>query len=595
MKLKVGLLVVLALLNCNVNIAEAGKRKLDGANFIEENHQNSKKNIKKNSGVAAPIIEKAKNIGNKIMPALPYLIPATLFLGYQWYTSDPEIGFSITNASSSAYALLGGPFLIPTVFGKQILKGFSNLQQKTFPISWQSEDFAKILTYKKIIDERFEKKQITEKTKDVFYAELGFYNYLAAVGAEGVSEGKECIKKMQSISQLPIKVKKWNWVDIKPRLEELIKAYPQNTRRDIKEVVRRIVSSSEFNNPGKNIICFYGPPGTGKTRLAREIAQLLDLSWERFDPSSSGADKMIAGDIRKDGKETMLRLFTKNKNNYKNNILFIDEFDRCLHKSKENNDNFLKFFMHITDGKDAIHESGKIQGLDIDISASIIIMACNKLPEDIALRDRLKSYVVTIGEIEKDKQREIAYENFIEEIKNARMSKAFLLKDESNDRKIKPEHKEILEEILEKNRMHNVSELKLNEIVETMHSPGVRQLTNVVEKYVRDLVGRLTCPDEELDQYPFDVDKAYKICESEIKAENEKKKEEEKKQDEPDKQEMKDTLLYELYAEYLKNKKINSKNEDELGLNFPPQDKDKIEIQNQSNLNDINDDAHRDS
>ncbi|MDP3532279.1 MAG: hypothetical protein Q8S31_03215, partial [Alphaproteobacteria bacterium] len=166
-----------------------------------------------------------------------------------------------------------------------------------------------------------------------------------------------------------------------------------------------------------------------------------------------------------------------------------------------------------------------------------------------------------------------------------------LLKDESNDRKIKPEHKEILEEILQKNRMHNVSELKLNEIVETMHSPGVRQLTNVVEKYVRDLVGRLTCPDEELDQYPFDVDKAYKICESEIKAENEKKKEEEKKQDEPDKQEMKDTLLYELYAEYLKNKKINSKNEDELGLNFPPQDKDKIEIQNQSNLNDINDDA----
>ena len=139
------------------------------------------------SNIITPITTATKKIGTKIMPALPYLIPATLFLGYQWYTSDPEIGFSITEASNSAYALLGGSFLIPTVFGKQILKGFSNLQQKTFPISWQSEDFAKILTYKKIIDEQFQKKQITEETKDAFYEELGFYNYLTTIGAEGVS------------------------------------------------------------------------------------------------------------------------------------------------------------------------------------------------------------------------------------------------------------------------------------------------------------------------------------------------------------------------------------------------------------------------
>ncbi|MDP1974718.1 MAG: ATP-binding protein [Alphaproteobacteria bacterium] len=532
------------------------------------------------SHIATSITAKVKKIGSKIMPALPYVIPATLFLGYQWYTSDPEIGFSITEASNSAYALLGGSFLVPTVFGKQILKGFSNLQQKTFPISWQSDDFAKILTYKKIIDERFQKKQITEETKDVFYAELGFYNYLAAVGAEGVSEGKKCIKNMQTISLLPIEVKKWDWAIIATKIEELIKAYPRDIQDEILRVMREIVTNSTYRNPEKTIICFYGPPGTGKTRLAKEIANILDLSIKIFKSSSSGAEKMIAQNIKKGGKEIMLESFSKEKNNHKNNILFIDEVDRCLNGSQENKKLFIDFFLHICNLDDVIYESGKIEELGIDMSAAIIIMACNNLPEDFALKSRIKTDVIHIKEIPEDKQREIAYESFIKEIKNAQLSHVFLLEDETIEGKIKQEHKEILDEIFEKNILPNVDDV----ILKNNRNPGVRELTKIVKKYVKHLAGRYNCPYERLDQYPFDVDKAYKNCEE---------KEEVKKKDEPDTQMMMNAIICDLYAEHLK--KINSKKEDELGLNVMPQDKDKIEIQNQSNFNDINDDANRDS
>ena len=196
------------------------------------------------------------------------------------------------------------------------------------------------------------------------------------------------------------------------------------------------------------------------------------------------------------------------------------------------------------------------------MSAGIIIMACNNLPEDFALKSRIKTDVIHIREIPADQQREIAYDCFIKQIENAQLSNVLLLDDETIEGKIQQEHKKILEEIFEKNILPNED----SKILKNIRNPGVRELTKVVKKYVKHLAGQYHCPYERLDQYPFDVDKAYKTYEH---------KEEVEKKDEPDTQMMMNAIICELYAAYIKKK------EDESGLNVSLQDKDKIEIQNQ--------------
>jgi hypothetical protein len=66
-----------------------------------------------------PVTKTAKTLCNKIMPVLPYVIPATLFLGYQWYSSDPETGFSIAEAISTGFQGLGGSFLAANLLARR--------------------------------------------------------------------------------------------------------------------------------------------------------------------------------------------------------------------------------------------------------------------------------------------------------------------------------------------------------------------------------------------------------------------------------------------------------------------------------------------
>ncbi|MDP3532770.1 MAG: ATP-binding protein [Alphaproteobacteria bacterium] len=443
-----------------------------------------------------PVTTTAKKIGNKIMPVLPYVIPATLFLGYQWYSSDPEIGFSIAEAVSTGFQGLGGSFLAANLFSTQIQTGLSTLRQKFLPISWQSGDFAKILKYKKRIDERFTNNQITENTKSKFYTAFNQYTYLAKFGAETIQQGEEHVKTMKLISKLPVVVKMLDYNNIKPKLDALLETYREDTKDSIKKVIKEIVLASNSRKPKKTIICFYGPSGTGKTHLAQEIAKLLELSMTHFKPSSSKAKDMIAQYIGPDGQELMLNLFTHKKNNYKNNILFIDEFDCCLKESYKHKDAFRDFFVSVCEKEQEFYESGKIQGLDIDMSSTIIIMAGNKIPEDKAILDRIR--IINFTDVPKDKQDVIAVNSFNDGLYNYRM-----------EHQITPEDTEILGQIVLKNNL-----------------PGVRVLKDIVDKYVTHLAGCYYLLDE--DQInPFDVNVAYQDYERE----NEESKKKSKKKD----------------------------------------------------------------
>ncbi|MDP1723604.1 MAG: AAA family ATPase [Alphaproteobacteria bacterium] len=438
-----------------------------------------------------PVTTTAKKIGNKIMPVLPYVIPATLFLGYQWYSSDPEIGFSIAEAISTGFQGLGGSFLAANLFSTQIQTGLSTFKQKFLPISWQSSDFAKILKYKKRIDERFANNQITENTKSKFYQAFNHYTFLAKFGAETVQQGEEFVKRMKLINQLPVEVKRLAYETIKPKLDALLETYREDTKDSIKKVIKEIVLASNSRKPKKTIICFYGPPGTGKTHLAQEIAKILELSMTYFKPSSSKAKDMISQFIGPDEPELMLNLFTHKKNNYKNNILFIDEFDCCLKESYKHKDAFRDFFVSVCEKEQEFYGSGKIQGLDIDMSSTIIIMAGNKLPEDEAILDRIR--IINFTDVPKDKQDIIAVNSFNEGLYNYRM-----------ERQITPEDTEILEKIVLNNNL-----------------PGVRVLKDIVDKYVTHLAGYYYHLDkDQVDS--FNVDLAYQDYERE-KEENKKK------------------------------------------------------------------------
>lgn len=517
---------------------------------------------------ATSITEKAKKLGSKALPVAkkiaPWVILPSLYILYKYTTStacdpdamdncDSELEFSLSNTITSAYSIISSP-LGAVVFGPVITNKFRELKQDYFPMFLQSKDFATILEYKQKVDENFKNGKITENTKKKFDLEFDMYKQRIEWGDEKSEYTKEIIDNMEKISLLASDFKKLKHTDIDPRLLKMLETYPDETKKTMIGYIKRIISESNAKPPHKKIImCFYGPPGTGKTLLAQEIAKIIGVSVVCFKASSNKAEEMIAQHFKKHQKEIMLELFTQKEKNYKKNILFIDEFNTSLEDSNESKGIFRKFYTDSLEREQRIYESGKIEGVDIDMSGAIIILACNELPKDGAILERMP--VIKFEAIPKDKQFIIAQDSFEKELDRRNL---YL--------EISEEHKQILQQIVDKN-------LK----------PGVRVLKDVVDEYIEYLI--------EEGVEPFNIDAVYKKYDhSEKKIDDNAEK-----KDEPDTQMMLNALICELYAEYLKNKKINSKNEDELSLSVVLQDKDKIEIQNQSNFNDINDDAHRDN
>jgi hypothetical protein len=130
------------------------------------------------NNIATSITAKAKKIGNKALPILPYATAITglgLYVLYAYNTSttcdpdstescDPETQFSLIGAASA----VTGSYLFGQMFGHPLLKKFTELQQNYLPKVWQSKGYITILDYKEKVDENFKNGKITKKKKIYF-------------------------------------------------------------------------------------------------------------------------------------------------------------------------------------------------------------------------------------------------------------------------------------------------------------------------------------------------------------------------------------------------------------------------------------------
>ena len=143
-----------------------------------------------------------------------------------------------------------------------------------------------------------------------------------------------------------------------------------------------------IQNPGmkRSALGLVGPPGTGKTRIARLLADLVELPFEQIAFGGVSDPGFLKGHLATYiGAEPgeIVRRLTRMK--CKNGIVFLDEFNR-ISDSPE----LCASLLHVTDPvQNSEFRDNFLSGITIDLSHLWFIFSMNELPRDSALRDRI--------------------------------------------------------------------------------------------------------------------------------------------------------------------------------------------------------------
>ena len=159
-------------------------------------------------------------------------------------------------------------------------------------------------------------------------------------------------------------------------------------------VHNRILNPLTQNFP----LALLGKPGLGKTSIATLLSRVLQIPFQQINMGGVSSPEFFLGfDSCYVGSKPGRIAKALIQSEYKNTILFFDEFDKC--ESKE----VINCMLHITDSSQNHHFHDNYFGeIDIDLSSCWFIMSMNNRPEDKALDDRM-SYVQIPEYTEKDK------------------------------------------------------------------------------------------------------------------------------------------------------------------------------------------------
>lgn len=171
--------------------------------------------------------------------------------------------------------------------------------------------------------------------------------------------------------------------------------------KNVKEQILLLINN-KLHHPNMKGCCIglIGPPGVGKTTIANCIAKIFQLPFEQIPlgglshgESMKGHDSTYIGSRPGQIATAMMKI------NYKNGILFFDEFD----KINENNQ-IVNTMLHITDFQQNHQFRDNYFGeLNIDLSSIWFICSMNEKPTNQALADRI-FYIEVDGYSMKEKK-----------------------------------------------------------------------------------------------------------------------------------------------------------------------------------------------
>ena len=156
---------------------------------------------------------------------------------------------------------------------------------------------------------------------------------------------------------------------------------------DVKEQILLFINN-KFHNPTMKgcSLGLIGPPGVGKTSIAMCLSSILSVPFEQI--SLGGmihADTMKGHDSTYVGSKPGLITQALMRMEYKNGILFFDEFDKI-----DDNKEIVSTLLHVTDFQQnhKFHDN-YFDEIDIDLSSLWFIYSMNSKPTNPALADRV--------------------------------------------------------------------------------------------------------------------------------------------------------------------------------------------------------------
>jgi ATP-dependent Lon protease len=134
-----------------------------------------------------------------------------------------------------------------------------------------------------------------------------------------------------------------------------------------------------------------GAPGTGKTMISRLLAKVLEFPFEQISLGGiSNPDFLKGHQYTYIGAEPGEIAKCMKRMQYKNGILFLDEFDKI-----SENKYIYSSLLHITDPmQNSEFRDNFLSDITIDLSYLWFIYSMNKLPTDSALKDRV--YIIEV-------------------------------------------------------------------------------------------------------------------------------------------------------------------------------------------------------